>query len=278
MKKIYLNLKRFDIPKEYGGVNTIADPQEWGSFIVKNTQDKLIQYQSKAEFVMYMPEAHMINAVTAVNEKSPVKVGSQGVYREDTSQGGNFGAFTTNLTANATRSLKATHTIIGHFEERKDKRGILAEADVVDEKAVNRILNKEIKEAIASGLSVLYCVGETEEEHDDWKEVLKQQLETGLNGVDMDQVTIAYEPVWAIGPGKTPPGKETIQDVAIFIKEETDGLPVLYGGGLKEDNAAMLASIPEVDGGLIALTRFEGEIGFYPEEYLTIIEKYLESN
>lgn len=278
MKKIYLNLKRFDIPKEYGGVNTIADPQEWGSYIVKNTQDKLTKYEDKAEFVMYMPEAHIINAVTALNEKSPVNVGSQGVFREDTSTGGNFGAFTTNLTANATKALKATHTIIGHFEERKDKMGILAEANVIDDKAVNRILNKEIKEAIASGLSILYCVGETEEQHDKWEDVLREQLAIGLKGVDMKKVTIAYEPVWAIGPGKTPPGKENIKDVARFIKEETEGLPVLYGGGLKEDNAAMLASIPEVDGGLIALTRFEGEIGFYPEEYVTIIEKYLESN
>ena len=54
-------------------------------------------------------------------------------------------------------------------------------------------------------------------------------------------------------------------------------MPVVYGGGLKKDNAAMLASIPEIDGGLIALTRFQGEIGFYPEEYLEIIRIYMEN-
>ena len=59
------------------------------------------------------------------------------------------------------------------------------------------------------------------------------------------------------------------------MKERTGGLPVVYGGGLKTDNAAMLASIAEIDGGLIALTRFSGEIGFYPEEYLDIIRLYL---
>ena len=59
------------------------------------------------------------------------------------------------------------------------------------------------------------------------------------------------------------------------MKERTGGLPVAYGGGLKTDNAEMLASIPEIDGGLIALTRFAGEIGFYPEEYLEIIRLYL---
>ena len=54
-------------------------------------------------------------------------------------------------------------------------------------------------------------------------------------------------------------------------------IPVVYGGGLKKENAAMLASIPEIDGGLIALTRFQGEIGFYPDEYLEIISIYMQN-
>jgi triosephosphate isomerase len=87
---------------------------------------------------------------------------------------------------------------------------------------------------------------------------------------------IAYEPIWSIGPGKTPAGKEYITKIARFVKEQTGGMDIVYGGGLKQDNAAMLASIDEIDGGLIALTRFTGEIGFYPEEYLEIIRLYLE--
>ena len=63
--------------------------------------------------------------------------------------------------------------------------------------------------------------------------------------------------------------------IARFVKEQTGGLPVVYGGGLKTENAAMLASIPEIDGGLIALTRFSGEIGFYPDEFLQIAALYL---
>ena len=59
------------------------------------------------------------------------------------------------------------------------------------------------------------------------------------------------------------------------MKARTGGLDMVYGGGLKQDNAAMLASIDEIDGGLIALTRFSGEIGFYPDEYLDIIRRYL---
>ena len=91
----------------------------------------------------------------------------------------------------------------------------------------------------------------------------------------MSRVVIAYEPVWSIGPGKTPADKPYIQKIARFVKERTGGLPVVYGGGLKKDNAQMLASIDEIDGGLIALTRFTGEIGFYPEEYIEIIRTYL---
>ena len=86
---------------------------------------------------------------------------------------------------------------------------------------------------------------------------------------------IAYEPIWSIGPGKTPAGKEYITKIAKFVKEKTNGMDIVYGGGLKQDNAEMLASIDEIDGGLIALTRFQGEIGYYPEEYLEIIRLYM---
>ena len=276
MKYIFLNLKRFDIPKELGGVNTIAPIKEWSKYIVLNIQEVLKKYDSnKVEFAMFFPEAHLISAVEGNSQDSPIKIGCQGVFREDTAVGGNFGAFTTNRTANAVKSIGCEYTIIGHCEERKDKLGIMQEAGAHDTDAVNRLLNKEIKCAINSGLKVLYCIGETIEEQENWGEVLGKQLAIGLEGVDSSKVCIAYEPVWAIGPGKTPPGKEYIQKIAAFVKEKTNGLPVIYGGGLKTDNAEMLASIPEVDGGLIALTRFSGEIGFYPEEYLEIVSTYI---
>ena len=173
------------------------------------------------------------------------------------------------------KALGCGWTLIGHCEERNDKNGILAEAGVTDTAAVNRLLNQEIKAAIARGLKVLYCIGEKSEEQAAWQEVLGEQLDVGLDGVDKSQVVIAYEPIWSIGPGKTPADKPYIEKIARFVKERTGGIPVVYGGGLKSDNAEMLASIPEIDGGLIALTRFSGEIGFYPDEYLEIIQKYL---
>ena len=137
------------------------------------------------------------------------------------------------------------------------------------------MLNQEIKAAQAAGLRVLYCIGEKSEEQDNWEQVLGDQLSIGLDGVDLSKVCIAYEPIWSIGPGKVPAGKDYITKIARFVKEKTGGAPVVYGGGLKADNAEMLASIDEIDGGLIALTRFQGEIGFYPEEYLEIIKTYL---
>ena len=276
MKHLYLNLKRFDVPVEYGGVNRIAPLKDWGSYIVAHTQEGLKHYDpSQVEFVQYFPEAHILGAVGARCEGSPVQVGCQGVYRMNTAVGGNFGAFTTNRPASAARAMGCTSTIIGHCEERNDKAGILAEAGVTDTAAVNRLLNQEIRLAVEQGLTVLYCIGEKSEEQERWHDVLGEQLSVGLEGVDTSKVVIGYEPVWSIGPGKTPAGKDYITMIARFVKERTGGLDVVYGGGLKVDNAEMLASIDEIDGGLIALTRFQGEIGFYPDEYLEIIKTYL---
>ncbi len=296
----------------------------------------------------------------AKTDDSPVQIGCQGVFRNDVQPGGNFGAFTTGRPAAAMKAAGCEAVIIGHCEERNNLTGILAEAGCKDTKAVNRILNQEVKCAVSQGMKVLYCIGEKSEELEQWQEVLGEQLEIGLQDVDKSMVTIAYEPVWSIGPGKTPadkeylaeagckdtkavnrilnqevkcavsqgmkvlycigekseeleqwqevlgeqleiglqdvdksmvtiayepvwsigPGKtpadkEYITKIARFVKEKTDGMDIVYGGGLKKDNAAMLASIPEIDGGLIALTRFQGEIGYYPEEYLEIISLYM---
>ncbi|MEG2702945.1 MAG: triose-phosphate isomerase family protein, partial [Clostridia bacterium] len=202
----------------------------------------------------------------------------QSVYRADTEAGGNFGAFTSNRTANAMREMGCEITLIGHCEERADKSGVLAQGNVVGKDAsdaVCRVLNQEIKAAQKSGLGVLYCIGEKIEEQPQWEDVLGAQLDIGLDGVNRDAVVIAYEPIWSIGPGKKPADKAYITKIARFIKERTSNMDVVYGGGLKQDNAEMLADIPEIDGGLIALTRFSGEIGFYPDEYLQIIKKYL---
>ena len=276
MKHLYLNLKRFDVPVEFGGVNRVAPIKDWGAFIVENTQDALAKYdQSEVEFAQFFPEAHILGAAAAKNAGSPIKIGCQGVHRADTAVGGNFGAFTTLRPASAARALGCEYVIIGHCEERNFYNDTFAEAGVKDPSATNRILNQEILRATARGLRVLYCIGEKSEEQPQWEEVLGKQLDEGLAGVDRRRVVIGYEPVWSIGPGKTPAGKDYITMIARFVKERTGGMDVVYGGGLKTDNAEMLASIAEIDGGLIALTRFSGEIGWYPNEYLDIIRLYL---
>lgn len=277
MKHLCLNLKRFDVPAEMGGVNRLAAGADWAETIVNAVRDELGCYREQARFPMYFPEAHVIPAVQAAGEDSPIEVGCQSVFRADVAPGLNFGAYTANRPAAAMKALGVSSVIIGHCEERADKLGIMQEAGVTDTAALNRLLNNEIKCALAQGMSVTYCIGEKAEETEHRREVLAEQLAIGLADVDTAKVIIAYEPIWAIGPGKTPPGADVIAPIARFIKDRSGGLPVIYGGGLKRDNAAMLASIPEIDGGLIALTRFSGQIGFYPEEYLEIIRIYLES-
>lgn len=276
MKHIYLNLKRFDIPTGLGGVNRLAPLENWAAAIVQGTQGGLAGYDpAEVEFVQYFPETHLLPAMAARTASSTVKLGCQGVYRQDTAVGGNFGAFTAQRTGNSMRAVGCESALIGHCEERSALAGVLAEAGVTDTAAINRILNAEIQAAQAAGLSVLYCIGEKSEEQASWQQVLGEQLDIGLDGVDKSRVVIAYEPIWSIGPGKTPADRPYIEKIARFVKQQTGGLEVVYGGGLKTDNAAMLAGIPEINGGLIALTRFAGEIGFYPDEYLEVVRLYL---
>lgn len=276
MKHVYVNLKRFDISPEKGGVNNLAPVSSWASTIIEGTEERLGKYQKEeVEFVFFFPEAHLLSAAEKTCLNSAIRTGCQGVYRKDTSVGGNFGAFTTNLTANAAVEIGCGYTLIGHCEERNAYEQVLSSAGLHDTSVINQLLNESARCASAAGLKILYCIGEKAEEQDRWQEVLKEQLERGLEGLDQTDVCIAYEPVWAIGPGKTPPDKAYITRIARFIKEVTGGADVVYGGGLKEDNAQMLASIEEIDGGLIALTQFTGKIGFYPDGFLRIVETYL---
>ena len=144
-------------------------------------------------------------------------------------------------------------------------------------------------------MNVLLCVGESAEERgsgsfDEQKSlvegVLKSQLLADLSGsgeyFGKRKVVIGYEPIWAIGPGKTPPGEAYIGFVSDYIKRVIEDsfnteLSVVYGGGLKKENASMIAGINTIDGGLVALTRFTGEIGFEVAGLKEIIQKYIAS-
>ena len=100
MKHIFLNLKRFDVPVEMGGVNRLAPVADWGKAVVEGTQDGLAAYdKNEVEFAAYLPEAHLLSAAAARKPGCALQLGCQGVFRADTAVGGNFGAFTTNRPA-----------------------------------------------------------------------------------------------------------------------------------------------------------------------------------
>lgn len=291
MKYIFLNLKRFDIQRHFGGVNSLVSPAEWGSHIAGELESGLDSLATKSglnledyQFPVFFPEAHLIPAGLALEAKARslagkhLQLGCQSIYSQDVEAGGNFGAFTSLRTAFAMKQLNCQWVIIGHSEERRAKANVMTLAGAEPAKIISaqhQLLNQEILCAQKAGLKVLYCIGESAEDLPRRGEVLQRQLEEGLAGVDTSNVVLGYEPLWAIGPGKTPPTAEQIAQVTAEVKSLCP-CPVVYGGGLKQENAQSIGSIKELDGGLIALTRFTGDIGFYPQEYLEIVSTYVQ--
>lgn len=308
MKEIYVNLKRFDIPERYGGICPEEDPVKWIRNIVKSTVELGLGKMKEVNVTYFLPEALLVPALEEFRlvpeeERAHFQIGCQGVYREDVAEGGNFGAFTTNRPAASMKALGGNWVMIGHSEERKDKLSLLSAYDPeigsdteVYQKAagsVEEILNQEVQCALDRGMNVLFCVGETaeqkgsdipEEYEPRVREVLRAQLAAGLQGIQnypgTQKISIGYEPIWAIGPGKTPPGGAYVSFVSSYIKKvcrEKFGaeLPVVYGGGLKEENAAEMAAVASLDGGLVALTKFTQPIAFDVNSLKEIIRAYM---
>jgi len=313
MVRIFVNLKRFDVPRRLGGLCPVDRPDSWITDVIGRSAESGIAGRNDVDLVYLLPESLILPAVDAAerlpaSSRSSLSVGSQGVFREDVRPGGNFGAFTTNLPAAAAANLGARWAIIGHSEERKDKLGVISAYDSASQddtdrrtaalRAVDRLVNQEAHRCLEAGLSLLFCIGETEDERgggsfDEQRPrveaALHAQIETGLSGLkelladgeDL-QLVIGYEPIWAIGPGKTPPGDEYIDFVASFIKKTSQHLygmtpPVVYGGGLKAANAAEIGGVASVDGGLVALTRFTKPLAFEPADLVEIVELYVDA-
>ena len=146
------------------------------------------------------------------------------------------GAFTGEVSPTMLRELGVYGAIVGHSERRQ----FFGETDAT--------VARRAEAALAAGLSVIACVGETQAEREagETEEVLRRQMSVLPHD---DQLVVAYEPVWAIGTGKTAT-PQIAQDAHSFIKSLLDA-PVLYGGSVKPDNAAELLGQPAVDGALV---------------------------
>ncbi len=146
------------------------------------------------------------------------------------------GAFTGEISPSMLVELGVTGTIVGHSERRQ----LFGETD--------ETVRRRAEAALEAGLRVIACVGETESEREEGRteEVLERQAAAIPRH---DRLVIAYEPVWAIGTGKTAT-PEVVQEAHVFLKS-LHGAPVLYGGSVKPENAATLLALPDVDGALV---------------------------
>jgi len=192
------------------------------------------------------PPFTALSAVGHAIEGSLIALGAQNIHDKVN------GAFTGEISASMLRDLHVTHVIIGHSE----RRSIFGEDDA--------FINRKVLAALSATLKPILCVGEllAEREANQTMEVVRRQLEAGLAGVPAakaESVIIAYEPVWAIGTGKTAT-PAMAQEVHAFIRkllaqqfgaDTAARILILYGGSMKPDNADALLAEQDIDGGLI---------------------------
>lgn len=201
--------------------------------------------QHDVEVVICPPFTALESAAKAI-ENSTVKLGAQNMHPEQS------GAFTGEISAEMLRHLFATYVIIGHSE----RRTLFGESDA--------FINQKVLAAQKSRLRPILCVGETLEERENGEtmEIVERHVRQGLKDVSVEQpesVVIAYEPVWAIGTGKTAT-PEQAQEVHAFIRgrlkeifgqSQAQRIRILYGGSMKPSNAGELLAQLDIDGGLI---------------------------
>ena len=212
------------------------------------------------EVAFFVPSIYLAD-VTAVAQGSPLGVGGQNLWYEAN------GAFTGELAPRMLREVGADRVLVGHSE----RRHIFQEPD--------EWMGKKVRAALDSDLLPIYCIGETLDERKGNRtdRVLKRQLESGFEKVrpeDAHRVTVAYEPVWAIGTGETATSEQVDQAhrtirkwLAQRVGEPASALVrILYGGSVKVDNAKELMSIDSVDGLLV------GGANLQAETFLPIIE------
>ncbi|MGD1006156.1 MAG: triose-phosphate isomerase [Ignavibacteriaceae bacterium] len=196
--------------------------------------------------VIVCPPFTSLSEANSLLKKSIIKLGAQNMYFEES------GAFTGEISASMLKNTGCEYVILGHSE----RRTIFGETD--------QVINKKIKKALQSNLLPIFCVGESlqERESEVTNDIIKRQITEGLKNIssaEMQKIIIAYEPVWAIGTGKTASPQQA-EDVHAFIRglvkslysnEIAEGLVIQYGGSVKPDNAKELLSQKDIDGALV---------------------------
>jgi triosephosphate isomerase len=221
---------------------TKEDSQKLVSEIVNMYQDEI---RTDTQVVL-IPPFIALPEVQRLSKNSGIFTGAQNCHQEIS------GAYTGEISAAILKSFDISHVIVGHSERRQ----YFGEDNV--------LLAKKNDQVLAQQLIPIYCVGETLEERESGKhfEVIEKQISEGLFHLDREtiqKVVIAYEPVWAIGTGKTA-SKEEAQEIHAFIrsllankygKEAAGHTSILYGGSVKPENARELFAQADIDGGLI---------------------------
>jgi triosephosphate isomerase (TIM) len=216
----------------------------------------------RCETVVFPPICYLDAVGAALREHGSggVQLGAQDAYFEPD------GAFTGEISLGMIKDLGATWLLVGHSE----RRHVLGESDA--------LVNKKLRAALEAGLKVILAIGETlsQREAGETDRVNRSQLVAGLAGVGPEhaaKLAIAYEPVWAIGTGKTatPADAQAAHAAIRAVLSELMGKPgaapmrIQYGGSMKGSNAAELLAQPEIDGGLI------GGASLKPEEFASIV-------
>jgi triosephosphate isomerase len=213
--------------------------------LAKSVAQKCQQLLSKVDVAVCPPFVYL-SAVKNALGSSAIGLGAQDVYFEAK------GAFTGEVSCQMLKDVGCKYVIIGHSE----RRHVIKETDA--------LINKKLIAAIDAGLLPIFCVGELLEERkaEKTESVVKEQIQKGMAGITVEKakaITIAYEPVWAIGTGlnATPQQAQEVhlmirQLIAVmYNKELAEQIIIQYGGSVKADNAAELAGQPDVDGFLV---------------------------
>jgi len=196
--------------------------------------------------VIICPPYISLDTAKELIKDSVIELGAQNMHFEEN------GAFTGEISAAMLKSVGCEYVILGHSE----RRTIFNEPD--------ELINKKMHKALAIGLKPIFCIGETLEEREGNKtfDVIKRQVTKGLDGIsksDMEKVILAYEPVWAIGTGKTatPAQAEEVHQfirdliVKLYDAQISEGVIIQYGGSVKPDNAYELLHQKNIDGALV---------------------------